>query len=184
MVGDGEVQPEQADNGADEAFGLPEREAEDGSQDPCRQDRQGRVVGLPALGCPWLGLSRLDGFIGEPDRQAPTLAQAGIILAPVCCLVLMLGNVVTAVLIQPEGHAGHPGTGEGSFCYSGPTSGAISWIRATTPSGAVALRLGRLHKPMRVYFDPLSLRQHSAASGARWPMSVTTVSRRPRHRPH
>ena len=39
------------------------------------QDRQGRVVGLPAPGRPWLGLPRLDGLIGEPHRQAPALAQ-------------------------------------------------------------------------------------------------------------
>ena len=83
MVGDGEVQPEQADDGADEALGLPERQAEDGAQGQRRQDRQGRVGELPAPGRPWLGLPRLDGFIGEPDRQAPALAQAGVVLTPV-----------------------------------------------------------------------------------------------------
>src|SRR5215211_5671933 len=132
VVGHGEVQPEQADDGADQAFGLAERQAEDGSQGQRRQDRQGGIVGLPAPGCPWLGLPRLDRFIGEPHRQAPALAQAGIVLAPVRYLALLLGNVVTAVLVQLEGHAGHPGAGEGASCYSGPASGATSWIRATT----------------------------------------------------
>jgi hypothetical protein len=37
VVGDGEVQPEQADDGADEAFGLPEWQAEDGAQGQRRQ---------------------------------------------------------------------------------------------------------------------------------------------------
>src|SRR5215213_7473582 len=38
----------------------------------------------------------------EPDRQAPTLAQGGIILGPVRHLVLLLGKVVAAVLVQLE----------------------------------------------------------------------------------
>src|SRR5215218_3638489 len=133
MIGDGEVQPEQADDGADQPFGLPERQAEDGSQGQRRQDRQGGVVGLSAPGRPWLGLPRLDGVIGEPDRQAPALAQAGVVLTPVRYPALLLGDMVAAVLVQLEGHAGHPGAGEGSSCYSGPPSSATSWIHATTP---------------------------------------------------
>src|SRR5215218_6262097 len=133
MIGDGEVQPEQADNGADQPFGLPERQAEDGAQGQGCQDRQGRVVGLPAPGGPWLGLPRLDGFLGEPDRQAPALAEAGVVLTPVRYLVLLLGDMVAAVLVQLEGHAGHPGTGKGPSCYSGSTCSATGWIHATTP---------------------------------------------------
>src|SRR5215213_5628719 len=41
--------------------------------------------------------------------------------------------MMTAVLVQLEGHAGHPGAGEGASCYSGPPSSATSWIHATTP---------------------------------------------------
>src|SRR4051812_33771261 len=133
MVGHGEVQPEQADDGADQAFGLPERQAEDGSQGQRRQDRQGRVGGLSAPGFPWLGLPRLDGFLGEPDRQAPALAEAGVVLTPVRYLALLPGNMVATVLVQLEGHAGHPGAGEGSSCYSGSTCSATGRIRATTP---------------------------------------------------
>src|SRR5215218_8085205 len=133
MIGDGEVQPEQADNGADQPFGLPERQAEDGAQGQGRQDRQGRVVGLSAPGRPWLGLPRLDGVIGEPDRQAPALAEAGVVLTPVRYLALLLGDMVAAVLVQLEGHAGHPGAGEGSSCYSGSACSATGQIRATTP---------------------------------------------------
>src|SRR5215218_4743326 len=133
MIGDGEVQPEQADDGADQPFGLPERQAEDGSQGQRRQDRQGRVVGLPAPGRTWLGLPRLDGFIGEPDCQAPALAEAGVVLTPVRYLALLPGNMLATVMVQLEGHAGHPGAGKRSSCYSGSTCSATGRIRATTP---------------------------------------------------
>src|SRR3954469_14608077 len=133
VIGDGEVQPEQADDRADQPFGLPERQAEDGSQRQRRQDRQGRVVGLPAPGRTWLGLPRPDGFIGEPDCQAPALAKAGVVLTPVRYLALLPGNMRATVLVQLEGHAGHPGAGERSSCYSGSTCSATGRIRATTP---------------------------------------------------
>src|SRR4051794_11879766 len=133
MIGDGEVQSEQADDGADQPFGLPERQAEDGSQGQRRQDRQGRVVGLPAPGRTWLGLPPLDGFIGEPDCQAPALAEAGVVFTPVRYLALLPGNMLATVLVQLEGHAGHPGAGERSSCYSGSTCSATCRIRATTP---------------------------------------------------
>src|SRR3954470_12863296 len=133
MIGDGEVQPEQADDGADQPFGLPERRSEDGSQGQRRQDCQRRVVGLPAPGRTWLGLPRLDGFIGEPDCQAPALAEAGVVLTPVRYLALLPGNMLATVLVQLEGHAGHPGVGERSSCYSGSTCSATGRIRATTP---------------------------------------------------
>src|SRR3954451_10419534 len=136
MIGDGEVQPEQADDGADQPFGLPERQAEEGSQGQRRQDRQGRVVGLPAPGRTWLGLPRLDGFIGKPDCQAPALAEAGVVLTPLRYLALLPGNMLATVLVQLEGHAGHPGAGERSSCYSGSTCSATGRIRATTPRGA------------------------------------------------
>jgi hypothetical protein len=52
--------------------------------------------------------------------------------------VLPLGDVVATVLLRLEGHAGHPGAGEGSSRYSGLASGATSRIRATTPLGVDA----------------------------------------------
>src|SRR4051794_19331365 len=139
MIGDGEVQSEQADDGADQPFGLPERQAEDGSQGQRRQDRQGRVVGLPAPGRTWLGLPRLNGFIGEPDCQAPALAEAGVVFTPVRYLALLPGDMLATVLVQLEGHAGHPGAGERSYCYSGSTCSATGRIRATTPRESGAL---------------------------------------------
>src|SRR3954451_17601057 len=136
MIGDGEVQSEQADDGADQPFGLPERQAEEGLQGQRRQDRQGRVVGLPAPGRTWLGLPPPGGFIGKPDCQAPALAEAGVVLTPVRYLALLPGNMLATVLVQLEGHAGHPGAGERSSCYSGSTCSATGRIRATTPRQA------------------------------------------------
>src|SRR3954466_14834776 len=98
-------------------------------REPC----QGRVVGLPAPGRTWLGLPRLNGFLGEPDCQAPALAEAGVVLTPVRYLALLPGNMLATVLVQLEGHAGHPGAGERSSCYSGSTCSATGRIRATTP---------------------------------------------------
>src|SRR3954466_12231554 len=92
-----------------------------------------RGVGLPAPGRTWLGLPRLDGFIGEPDCQAPALAEAGVVFTPVRYLALLPGNMLATVLVQLEGHAGHPGAGERSSCYSGSTCSATCRIRATTP---------------------------------------------------
>src|SRR5215208_7054965 len=44
---------------------------------------KGRIPGLPAPGGARLRFPRLDGFIGEPDRQTSTLAQAGVVGRPV-----------------------------------------------------------------------------------------------------
>src|SRR3954449_2216567 len=167
MIGDGEVQPEQADDGAEQPCSLPERQAEDGSQGQRRQDRQGRVVGLPAPGRTWLGLPRLDGFIGEPDCQAPALAQAGVVLTPVRYLALLPGNMLATVLVQLEGHAGHPGAGERSSCYSGSTCSATGRIRATTPRARQIVAgqiLGLDHALSMKHHDELSQLRFSKAS--------------------
>src|SRR5215203_5259155 len=73
------------------------------------------------LGCPprlptsaaHLGCPRLDGFVGDPDGQAPTLTQAGVVRRPVRDPVRLLGNVVAAVLVQLEGQGKHPRSDEG-----------------------------------------------------------------------
>src|SRR3954454_21332679 len=41
--------------------------------------------------------------------------------------------MLATVLVQLKGHAGHPGAGERSSCYSGSTCSATGRIRATTP---------------------------------------------------
>ena len=48
MVRDGEIETEQADDGADQPFGLAQSQAEHGPQRQRRRDRQGRIVRLTA----------------------------------------------------------------------------------------------------------------------------------------
>ena len=47
-------------------------------------------------------------LFGEPDRQAATLAQGGIVFRPVRHPMLLLRDVMTAIGIGLEGHGGHP----------------------------------------------------------------------------
>ena len=63
----------QADDGADQAFGLPERQAEHSAHGQRRQDGELRIPGLPAPGRPGFGRPRVDRLLGEPHRQAATL---------------------------------------------------------------------------------------------------------------
>src|SRR3712207_7671440 len=52
-------------------------------------------------------------------RNGPAAAGlSGRAQTPRCTNALLRGNMVAAVLVQLEGHAGHPGAGEGSSCYS------------------------------------------------------------------
>src|SRR3954454_8705991 len=109
MVGYTQRQAEQADDGTDQPLGLPVGKAEHGAQGQRRQDRQRRIPGLPAPGGARLRRPRFDRLSGEPDRQAPALAEAGVVLAPVRYLVLLPRDMVAAVLVQLEGHGGYPG---------------------------------------------------------------------------
>jgi hypothetical protein len=47
------IETEQADDGADQPFGLPQSQAEHGAQRQRRRDRQGRIAGLTAPCGPW-----------------------------------------------------------------------------------------------------------------------------------
>ena len=107
MVRDSEIETEQADDGADQPFGLPQSQAEHGAQRQRRRDRQGRIVGLTAPRGPWFGAPGRDRLFGEPHRQAATLAQGSIIFRPVRYPILLLGNVVTAIGVGLEWHGGH-----------------------------------------------------------------------------
>src|SRR3954451_15663041 len=107
MVRDGEIETEQANDGADQPFGLPQSQAEHGAQRQRRRDRQGRIVGLTAPRRPWFGAPGRDRLFAEPDRQTATLAQASIIFRPVRYPILLLGDVVTAIGVGLEWHGGH-----------------------------------------------------------------------------
>ena len=78
-----------------------------------REDRELRIPGLAAPGGARLGPPGCDRLVGEPDRQAPALAQAGVIGRPVRDLVPLSRNVVAAGLVQLEGQDGHPRSEEG-----------------------------------------------------------------------
>src|SRR3954470_23143000 len=113
VVRDREIEAEQADDGADQPFGLPVRQTEHSAE---RQSREDGELGIPGLATP--GGARLsppgcDCIVGEPDRQAPALAQAGVIRRPVRHLAPLSRNVVAAGLVQLEGQGGHPRSEEG-----------------------------------------------------------------------
>src|SRR5882724_8119904 len=104
MVRDGEIETEQADDGADQPFGLPQSQAEHDAQRQRRRDRQGRIVGLTAPRGPWFGTPGRDRLVAEPDRQTATLAQSSIIFRPVRYPIPLPGDVMTAIGIDLERH--------------------------------------------------------------------------------
>src|SRR6267378_3478526 len=104
---DGEIETEQADDGADQPFGLPQSQAEHDAQRQRRRDRQGRIVWLTARRSPWFGAPGRDRLVAEPDRQTSTLAQGSIIFRPVRYPIPLPGDVMTAIGIDLERHGGH-----------------------------------------------------------------------------
>src|SRR5690349_7155547 len=110
MVRHAQRQPEQADDGADQPLGLAVGQAEHGPERERRQDGERRVPGLPAPGRAWFRRPGFDRLVGEPDRQAAALPQAGVIRRPVRDLVRLSRDAVAAVLVQLEGQGGHPGS--------------------------------------------------------------------------
>ena len=75
MVGDGEVEPEQAHGGADQPFGLAQGEPKHCPQGQGGQDGHAGIGRLPAAGRPGLGLPGRDRLVGEPHCQAPAPAR-------------------------------------------------------------------------------------------------------------
>src|SRR4051794_22643376 len=132
VVRHGAVEPEQADDGADQPFGLPVRQPEHGLDRQRRQDRQVGIRGLPAPARAPLGLPRLDRLVRKPDRQAAAPAQALVVIAPVRDLALLLRDVVASVLVQLEGQGGHPRSDGGPPYYLDRAPGATRGIPATT----------------------------------------------------
>ena len=108
-------------------------------------DRQGRVPGLPAPGRAWRRAPGRDGVIAEPDRQAPALPQAGVILGPIGHSVALLGNVVTASGMGLERHKEFPGIVDGAAPY--PTHPARPSGRIAMASTILPHRLGGDRRP-------------------------------------
>src|SRR4051812_50161526 len=135
MVGHPQRQAEQADDRTDQLLGLPVGEAEHGAQGQRRQDRQRRIPGLPTPSRARRRRPRFDRLSGEPDRQAPALAQAGVVLAPVRYLVSLARDMLAAVLVQLEGHGGDSRGGGGGGPPRPPASPHPPAAPRTPPRG-------------------------------------------------
>ena len=86
-----EVEAKKGDDGADQALGLAQRQAEHRTQRQRRRDRQSRVAGLPTPRGARLGFPGRDRLLGEPHRQAAALTQRHVVGGRVLRPVLLLG---------------------------------------------------------------------------------------------
>jgi len=109
VIRHGEIETEQAQNGADRAFGLTQRHTKHRAQGQRRQDRQGRVVWLPTPCDAGLSPPSRNRLIGEPHCQAAALAQGSIVVRPVCHSLPLPRDMVPAGGIGFEWHGGDPG---------------------------------------------------------------------------
>ena len=102
MVRHAQREPKQVDDGADQALGLAQRQAEHRAQGEGCQDGERRVAGLPA----WGGAGRcppgFDCFVREPYGEAAALAQGCVIGSRVGDPVFLPRDMVSAVLVQLE----------------------------------------------------------------------------------
>src|SRR3954470_546375 len=130
MVRHGESETKQADDGADQAFGLAQGQAEYGLEGQRRRDRQRRIVRLTSGRSAGLSVPGRDRRLGEPDRQAPTLAQGGIILGPVRDPALLFRDTMPASSIGLERHGRSRAIG-GVGLLRQPSPDANRPIRAT-----------------------------------------------------
>jgi hypothetical protein len=83
VIGNRQVEPEQVQDGADEALRLAQGQMDHGAQGQRRRDRQGGRVWLPAGRGAGFGPPRRDCLRGEPHSQAAALAQGGLLRRPV-----------------------------------------------------------------------------------------------------
>src|SRR3954452_23826596 len=139
MVGNGESETKQMKDGADQAFGLAQRQAEHGLEGQRRRDRQGGIVRLPAWRGARLGLPSRNCLLREPHRQAPTLAQGGVVFGPIRHPAPLFRDAVTAISIGFERHRGSRVT-EGVVLLRQPSPDANRPIRAT--NSIIAADLG------------------------------------------
>jgi hypothetical protein len=104
MIRDSEINAQEPQDRADQAFGLTQCQPEHRPECQGRLDGQNRIAGLTAAGRTGLGIPGCDRFFGKPHRQASALAQGSIVLRPVRHPVPLLGDVTTAGGIGLEGH--------------------------------------------------------------------------------
>src|SRR3954468_6443604 len=140
VVRDREIEAEQADDGADQPFGLPVRQTEHSAERQSREDGELGIPGLSAPGGAWLSPPGSDRLIGDPDRQTSTLTQAGVIRRPVRHLTLLARDVVAAGLVQLEGQGKHPRSEEGAVLPHPALSTNHPADPCTTAARAVCIR--------------------------------------------
>ena len=124
-------------------------QAEHGPQRQRGQDRQGRVPGLPAPGRARLRAPGRDRLLREPDRQAPALAQGGVVLGPVRDPVPLPRDAVAASGVGLERHGRGPGIVGGAAPLPTRPLGATRTDPCTKVAGAAhGLALG-VERPFR-----------------------------------
>src|SRR3954470_2500734 len=130
MVGNRESETKQANDRADQAFGLAQSQAEHGLERQGRQDGELGIPGLAASGGARLRVPGRDRLLREPDRQAPTLAQGGVVFGPVRDPAPLFRDMMAASSIGLERHRGSRVT-EGVVHLRQPSPDANRPIRAT-----------------------------------------------------
>lgn len=108
VVWHGEFEAEQTDDGANQPFGLPQRQTEHRPQRQRRCDGQGRIARLTASSGPRLSFSCSDRRAGEPHRQAAALTQSSIVGGRVRDPVPLLWDVVATLGVGFERHDNPP----------------------------------------------------------------------------
>jgi hypothetical protein len=104
VVGDSKVEAEQADDGADQPLGLPQRQMEHRPQRQPGQNRQRRIMRLPARRGPAFCIPTRNRLLAEPHRQAAELAQTCIIGSPIRHPALLLRDVMATGSLGFERH--------------------------------------------------------------------------------
>ncbi len=97
MVRHREIEAESLRDGADQALGPAQRQAEHGTERQGRRDRQAGVARLTAPAGTGLRLPGLECLGRKPDSQATPGAQARIVGYPVGDPVRLLGKVAAPV---------------------------------------------------------------------------------------
>ena len=100
MVWHAQAEAQQADDGADQLLDLSVGKAEHGAQRECGQDSDQRLPGLSAARCVRFDRQGRGSLVGEPDRQAATLAHTGVVGWSVGHPAPRPWDVTAAVLVQ------------------------------------------------------------------------------------
>src|SRR5580698_7136320 len=107
MVGDGNVDLQQAGDRSQQTLSLSQRLMEDQPEREARLDGDRRVDRLTTPLAGSRGLPRCDGIVGQPHRQASAPDQRGVVLRPVRNSVFGPGYLVAAAFVELVRHGSH-----------------------------------------------------------------------------